>query len=68
MTQKITIDGKDYAVGKLSEEARNQVVNLRVCDQEIAHLKQRLAIAQTARAAYASGLRKALASAEVVEH
>ncbi len=54
--QTITIDGVEYQLSELSEEARAQVVNLRVTDQEIAKLKQQLAIYQTARAAYARTL------------
>lgn len=55
-SQTITIDGVEYQLSELSEEARAQVVNLRVTDQEIAKLKQQLAIYQTARAAYARSL------------
>lgn len=52
----ITIDGVEYKVSDLNDNAKNQIVNLRVTDQEIASLNQKLAIAQTARAAYASAL------------
>jgi len=52
----ITIDGKAYALDDLSANARSQIVNLRVTDQEIARLQTQLAIAQTARAAYAQAL------------
>lgn len=54
--QTITIDGTEYNVSELSENAQSQVVNLRVTDQEIAKLKQQLAIYQTARTAYARAL------------
>lgn len=56
----VTIDGKKYQASDLSEDARNHVVNLRVTDQEIQSLKTRLAIAQTARVAYARALSDAL--------
>ena len=49
-SQTVTIDGTDYNLADLSENARSQVTNLRVTDQEIARLQQQLAIAQTARA------------------
>ena len=52
----ITIDGTEYNVANLSENARNQVVNLRVTDAEIEKLKLQLAIYQTARTAYARAL------------
>ncbi|MCG6659762.1 hypothetical protein HOP52_18595 [Halomonas campisalis] len=61
-SQTITIDGVEYQLSELSEEARAQVINLRVTDQEIAKLKQQLAIYQTARAAYARALGEKLPS------
>ena len=54
--QTLTIDGTEYNLAELSENARAQVTNLRVTDQEIARLQQQLAIAQTARTAYARAL------------
>lgn len=61
--QKIKIDGVDYALNELSEEARNQLLNLRATDQEIERRQVQLAIAQTARAAYANALAAALPKA-----
>ena len=61
--QKITVDGVQYALNDLSAEAEKQLMNLRVTDQEIARLQAQQAIAQTARAAYASALRAALPQA-----
>ncbi len=63
-SQTITIDGKEYDVQSLSEEARTQIVNLRVTDQEIQRLKQCLAITQTARVSYAKALEAALPKVE----
>ena len=62
-TQKIKIDGVEYALNEFNEQARNQLLNLRTTDQEIARLQAQLAIAQTARAAHASALRAALPQA-----
>lgn len=59
-TQVLTIDGTEYNVADLSENARNQVMNLRVTDQEISRLQKQLAIAQTARTAYANALKEEL--------
>ncbi len=53
---KVSIDGVEYKVSDLNDNAKNQIVNLRVTDQEIASLNQKLAIAQTARVAYANAL------------
>lgn len=57
---KLIFDGVEYALDGLSEEARNQVTNLRATDIEIARIRQHLAIFQTARSAYASALKQAL--------
>ena len=62
--QTVTIDGTEYNLADLSENARSQVTNLRVTDQEIARLQQQLAIAQTARTAYARALSAELPKAE----
>lgn len=56
----IKIDDKDYNTDKLSEDARKQLVNLRLTDQEIQRVQMQLAIAQTARIAYAKALRDSL--------
>ncbi|MGS2745210.1 DUF6447 family protein [Halomonas sp. LS-001] len=63
-TQVLTIDGTEYNVADLSENARNQVMNLRVADQEISRLNQQLAIVQTARIAYANALNDELPKKE----
>ena len=59
-SQKVTIDDKEYDPDKLSDAAKGQIVNLKVVDQEIASLQQKLAIAQTARNAYATALKEEL--------
>lgn len=56
----IKIDGKDYDYDSLSDEAKQQLNNLRVADQKIQALQQELAMIQTARAAYANTLAKKL--------
>ena len=66
ITGTVTIDGVDYALEQLSEEARNQVHNVRMTDVEIARIRQQLAIMQTARAAYAAALKNALPRGPVV--
>lgn len=58
--QTISIDGTEYNLAHLSENARHQVTNLRVTDAEIEKLKQQLAIYQTARTAYARALSEEL--------
>lgn len=58
--QKITIDGKEYSLNKLSDEAKNQLISLQATDGEIARLQTQLAIAQTARNTYARALAEVL--------
>jgi len=52
----VTVNGKEYAVDDLSDNAKAQLTNIRVVDQEIARLETLIAIAKTARAAYAQVL------------
>ena len=59
----IRIDNTDYDSETLSNEAKAQLQMLQVTDQEIARLNVQLAIAQTARVAYAQALRSALPAA-----
>lgn len=54
--QTVTIDGTEYDLAELPEQARTQLLNLRVTDQEIERLNHQLAITQTARRAYAREL------------
>ena len=53
----ITIDGKDYNMDDLSESTRAQLLSLQLTDQRISQLQADLAIAQTARIAYANALK-----------
>ncbi|MBZ0332069.1 hypothetical protein KZO25_17270 [Halomonas sp. ANAO-440] len=62
--QTVTIDGQAYSLDALSENAKQQMANLRVTDTEIEKLKQQLAIYQTARTAYARALAAELPSNE----
>jgi hypothetical protein len=59
-TQTLTIDGTEYRIADLSDAAKQQLMNLRACDQEIQRLQQQLGIAQTARGAYATALKAEL--------
>ncbi len=65
MADNITIDGKEYPLGSLSDDARAQLISMRLVDQKITEAQQQLAIYQTARNAYANALKAALPSDEV---
>lgn len=56
----ITIDGRNYETEKLSEVARQHVLNINIVDEEVRRLQTRLAICQTARNAYVAALQAAL--------
>lgn len=56
----IKIDEKEYELEQLSEEAKNQLVSLQFVDAELQRLQAQIAVFQTARMAYANGLRAAL--------
>ena len=56
----ITIDGKDYDLDDLSDEAKNQLQALQATDRRIRETQQELAILQTARLAYAAALQSIL--------
>lgn len=58
--QKVVIDGTEYALSSLSKETKAQIANLRAVENEIAHLKARLAIAGTAKRAYQAALKNTL--------
>jgi hypothetical protein len=57
---QVTVDGRAYDTEKLSDPARQQVLNLIAVDEEIRRLQMQLAIYQTARNAYATALKSAL--------
>jgi len=59
----ITIDNVAYAESDLSDEAKTELGSMQVCDQRIAVLQTDLAIAQTARNAYATVLKSLLPKA-----
>jgi hypothetical protein len=60
----ITIDDKEYDLDKLSEATKAQLTSMRLADAEIQRLNIQLAIAQTARNAYALAVRKDLEDVE----
>ncbi len=58
--QKITIDGTEYLLSALSDEAKSQITNLKFVENEIMQLKAKLAIASTAKLAYQAALKNAI--------
>ena len=56
----ITIDGTEYDVDKLSQEAQGQIVSLQFVDAELQRLNAQAAALQTARSTYARVLAEIL--------
>jgi hypothetical protein len=57
---KITIDGTEYDTDDLSDNAKAQVASLQFNEAHMNRLRNELAIADTARLAYSSALKKEL--------
>ena len=55
-----TIDGKEYNLDSLSDEAKGQIVSIQFVDAELARLQAQAAALQTARIAYSKELQKHL--------
>ena len=58
--QKINIDGKEYVLSELSDNARAQVANLQFVDAQIQQLNNEWAVADTARIGYTKALKSEL--------
>ncbi len=56
----INIDGTEYDVDMLSDEAKNQIATLQFVDAELQRLSAQIAVFQTARLAYAKAVQEAL--------
>jgi 3-dehydroquinate dehydratase len=59
----ITIDGKDYDLDSLPQQAKEQLTSLQFIDSELKRLNALTAIAMTARGAYLRALSEILNSA-----
>lgn len=56
----IAIDGQEYDLDTLPEEAKNQLASLQFVDAELARLNAQVAVCQTARNAYSAALKELL--------
>lgn len=61
---KVTIDGREFILDDLSDDAKEQLASMNIVDGKIADRQQQVAILQTARNAYGQALAKALADIE----
>jgi len=63
-TPKVTIDGQEYLLSDLSDDAKAQLQSLQFVETEIRRLNALLAISGTARMAYQNALKEALPKQE----
>ena len=56
----VTIDGKDYNLDDLSEDAKKQLVSLQFAQNEIQRLENQLAVFRTAAVSYSNSLKSSL--------
>jgi hypothetical protein len=56
----ITIDGKEYDSDTLSDNTKNQLMNLNFVDAELRRLQAQAAVLETARQVYGRALRDSL--------
>ncbi len=56
----MTIDGKEYNLDELSDEAKAQIVSIQFVDAELQRKNAQVAVLNTARTAYAKNLTELL--------
>lgn len=61
---KLTIDGREYSLADLSDEAKSQILNIQFVDERILQLNNELAIADTARIGYSRAIKAEVAKIE----
>ena len=55
--EKITIEGTDYYLEDLSDDAKSQIANIQFVDAQIQQFNNEWAVADTARIGYANALK-----------
>ena len=58
--QKVSIDGTEYVLDDLSDNAKAQLMNIRFVDAQIQQLNNEWAVADTARIGYTRALKSEL--------
>ena len=54
----VSIDGKDYVLDELSDQAKEQIASLQFVEQQIQQLQNEWAISDTARIGYSNAIKK----------
>lgn len=60
----VKIDGVEYALDSLSDDAKGQIASIQVVDRRVQDLREQMSILQTARYSYVAALKTLLADAE----
>ena len=55
--EKVTIDGVEYKLKDLSDNAKAQIENIQFCDLQLQQLNNEWAVADTARIGYTNALK-----------
>tara|TARA_B100000902_G_C26685637_1_gene609929 strand:+ start:109 stop:309 length:201 start_codon:yes stop_codon:yes gene_type:complete len=58
--KSVNIDGVEYSFDELSQNSKDQIMNLQFVDLQLQQLQNELAIADTARIGYTNALKKEL--------
>lgn len=61
---KITIDGVEYAIENMSDNAKAQLANIQFVDAQLQQLNNEWAVSDTARIGYTNALKKEVAKIE----
>ena len=65
--EKITIDGVEYNLDDLSDNAKAQLANIQFVDAQLQQLNNELAVSDTARIGYTNALNAELSKIEISE-
>ena len=58
--QKVTIDGIEYRLDDLNQNAKDQLLNIQFVDAQVQQLNNELAVSDTARIGYTNALKNEL--------
>lgn len=58
--ETVTVDGVEYQLNELTDEVREQVMNIRFVDEQILQRNNELQVAQTAKMGYTLALKREL--------
>jgi hypothetical protein len=65
--KKITIDGVEYNLDDLSDNAKNQLANIQFVDAQLQQLNNEWAVSDTARIGYTNSLKTELVKVDTSE-